>query len=93
MNAITRSVGADYGAVVVDMWNHRAQFKSPADLRWQRPSPGQSPVRRPVSNSARPFNDRDNLLSADRIHFSTSGQAVMATEVVQQLAHVLSRRR
>ncbi|MER6512876.1 SGNH/GDSL hydrolase family protein [Nonomuraea sp. NPDC001636] len=36
-----------------------------------------------------PVNDRDNLLSADRIHFSTSGQAVMATEVVQHLARVL----
>ncbi|MEV0089145.1 SGNH/GDSL hydrolase family protein [Saccharopolyspora sp. NPDC050642] len=37
-----------------------------------------------------PVNDRENLLSEDRIHFSTSGQAVMATEVVQQLAYVLS---
>jgi lysophospholipase L1-like esterase len=61
MNAITRRVGAEYDAVVVDMWNH-------------------------------PFNDRDNLLSEDRIHFSTSGQAVMATEFVRQLAHVLSSR-
>lgn len=39
-----------------------------------------------------PVNDRENLLSADRIHFSMSGQAVMAAEVVRQLAHVLSRR-
>ncbi|MBU3064889.1 SGNH/GDSL hydrolase family protein [Nocardia sp. NEAU-G5] len=61
MNDITRRLAAEYGAVVVDMWNH-------------------------------PLNDRDNLLSKDRIHFSTSGQAVMATEVVQQLAHVLSSR-
>jgi lysophospholipase L1-like esterase len=61
MNAITRRLGAEYEAVVVDMWNH-------------------------------PFNDRDNLLSEDRIHFSTSGQAVMATEVVRHLAHVLSSR-
>jgi hypothetical protein len=50
MNAITRRVGAEYEAVVIDMWNH------------------------------------------DRIHFSTSGQAVMASEVVRQLAHVLSSR-
>ncbi|WP_067806928.1 SGNH/GDSL hydrolase family protein [Nocardia beijingensis] len=36
-----------------------------------------------------PVNDRDNLLSADRIHFSTSGQAVMAAEVVKKLADFL----
>ncbi|MER7453159.1 SGNH/GDSL hydrolase family protein [Nocardia beijingensis] len=36
-----------------------------------------------------PVNDRDNLLSADRIHFSTSGQAVMAAEVVKKLADAL----
>lgn len=33
-----------------------------------------------------PVNDRDTLLSADRIHFSSSGQAVMAAEVVKALA-------
>lgn len=33
-----------------------------------------------------PVNDRETLLSADRIHFSTSGQAVMATEMVKALA-------
>ncbi|MGI5450843.1 SGNH/GDSL hydrolase family protein [Streptomyces sp. CA-243310] len=38
-----------------------------------------------------PVNDRDDLLSEDRIHFSTSGQAVMATEMVKGLSHVLSR--
>ncbi|MGW4242088.1 SGNH/GDSL hydrolase family protein [Nocardia sp. NPDC004722] len=37
-----------------------------------------------------PFNDRDNLVSADRIHFSTSGQAVMAGVAVRELAHALS---
>ncbi len=37
-----------------------------------------------------PFNDRANLLSADRIHFSTSGQAVMATEFVRRLSYQLS---
>lgn len=37
-----------------------------------------------------PVNDRDTLLSADRIHFSTSGQAVMAAEVVRGLAHRLA---
>ncbi|WP_310722817.1 SGNH/GDSL hydrolase family protein [Streptomyces sp. N2A] len=36
-----------------------------------------------------PVNDRGNLLSADRIHFSTSGQAVMAAEVVKKLAGFL----
>ncbi|HEX2130856.1 MAG TPA: PaaX family transcriptional regulator C-terminal domain-containing protein [Actinophytocola sp.] len=34
----------------------RAQFRSPADLRWQPPSPAQSPARRPVSNRARPLD-------------------------------------
>jgi lysophospholipase L1-like esterase len=38
-----------------------------------------------------PVNDRADLLSADRIHFSTLGQAVMATEVVKGLAGVLDR--
>lgn len=33
-----------------------------------------------------PINDRPDLLSADRIHFSSSGQAVMAAEVVKTLA-------
>jgi lysophospholipase L1-like esterase len=33
-----------------------------------------------------PINDRPNLLSADRIHFSMSGQAVMASEIVKALA-------
>ncbi|MFF8725784.1 SGNH/GDSL hydrolase family protein [Streptomyces sp. NPDC015171] len=61
LNAITRALAAEYGAVVVDMWDH-------------------------------PVNSRENLLSADRIHFSTSGQAVMATEMVKALAAVLGRR-
>ncbi|MFD0688018.1 SGNH/GDSL hydrolase family protein [Actinomadura fibrosa] len=38
-----------------------------------------------------PINDRDDLVSADRIHFSTSGQAVMAAEVVKKLAVSLGR--
>jgi lysophospholipase L1-like esterase len=33
-----------------------------------------------------PVNGRPNLLSADRIHFSSSGQAVMAAEVIKGLA-------
>ncbi|WP_371797437.1 SGNH/GDSL hydrolase family protein [Streptomyces sp. NBC_01718] len=37
-----------------------------------------------------PINARDNLLSEDRIHFSTSGQAVMATEMTKALTHMLS---
>lgn len=40
-----------------------------------------------------PVNARDDLLSEDRIHFSTSGQAVMATETVKQLAHLLETRK
>jgi lysophospholipase L1-like esterase len=40
-----------------------------------------------------PVNERENLLSGDRIHFSTSGQAVMATEVVKKLAGVLDEAR
>ncbi|MEV6554194.1 SGNH/GDSL hydrolase family protein [Nocardia sp. NPDC051756] len=37
-----------------------------------------------------PLNDRPNLLSADGIHFATAGQAVLATEYVKQLAHLLA---
>ncbi|MFI9635974.1 SGNH/GDSL hydrolase family protein [Nocardia sp. NPDC051929] len=55
VNEIVRGLAAEYGALVVDMWDH-------------------------------PINDRDNLLSADGIHFSTSGQAVMAAEMVKKLA-------
>ncbi|MFF2645948.1 SGNH/GDSL hydrolase family protein [Streptomyces niveus] len=36
-----------------------------------------------------PVNSRPDLLSADRIHFSASGQAVLASEVVNALAHTL----
>ncbi|MFG2713014.1 SGNH/GDSL hydrolase family protein [Streptomyces goshikiensis] len=36
-------------------------------------------------------NGRDGLLSEDRIHFAASGQAVMATEMVKGLSHVLAR--
>lgn len=61
LNDITRTLAAEYGAVVVDMWDH-------------------------------PVNDRSDLLSADGIHFSTSGQAVMATEMTRALAAVLARR-
>jgi lysophospholipase L1-like esterase len=39
-----------------------------------------------------PVNERPNLLSADRIHFSASGQTVMAAEVVKLLAHRLGKR-
>ncbi|MFD3520027.1 SGNH/GDSL hydrolase family protein [Streptomyces sp. NPDC058653] len=38
-----------------------------------------------------PLNARPELLSADRIHFSTSGQAVIAAEMVKGLAGVLHR--
>lgn len=37
-----------------------------------------------------PLNDRPNLLSADRIHFATTGQAVLATLVVKALADRLA---
>jgi lysophospholipase L1-like esterase len=39
---------------------------------------------------AHPVNMRPNLLSADGIHFSTSGQAVMASEIVKGLAERLA---
>ncbi|MFI1170359.1 SGNH/GDSL hydrolase family protein [Streptomyces melanogenes] len=39
-----------------------------------------------------PVNSRENLLSADRIHFSTSGQAVLTSEMVRALAATLARR-
>jgi lysophospholipase L1-like esterase len=58
VNGIVRRLAAEYGAIVVDMWDH-------------------------------PVNDRDNLLSEDRLHFSTSGQAVMAAEMVKKLANSL----
>ena len=58
VNDITRKVAGEYGAVLVDMWDH-------------------------------PVNARPDLLSPDRIHFATAGQAVMAAEVVKALARVL----
>lgn len=60
VNEIVRGLASEYGAIVVDMWDH-------------------------------PVNARDNLLSEDRIHFSTSGQAVMAAEMVKKLASSLAR--
>ena len=39
---------------------------------------------------AHPVNERPNLVGPDGIHFSTSGQAVMATEVVKALAERLA---
>lgn len=60
VNEIVRGLASEYGAIVVDMWDH-------------------------------PVNDRGNLLSEDRIHFSTSGQAVMAAEMVKKLANSLGR--
>jgi lysophospholipase L1-like esterase len=60
VNEIVRGLASEYGAIVVDMWDH-------------------------------PVNDRSNLLSEDRIHFSTSGQAVLAAEMVKKLANSLGR--
>ncbi|MET7302657.1 SGNH/GDSL hydrolase family protein [Embleya sp. NPDC005575] len=37
-----------------------------------------------------PINDRPNLLSPDGVHFSTSGQAVLAAEMVKALAATLN---
>lgn len=39
-----------------------------------------------------PVNSRPDLLSADGVHFSASGQAVMAAEVIKGLARVLERK-
>lgn len=58
LNAIIRSLAREYGAAVIDMWDH-------------------------------PIMGRPDLLSADRIHFAASGQAVLASEVVRGLARVL----
>jgi lysophospholipase L1-like esterase len=46
-----------------------------------------------VDTAEHPVNDRADLISADRIHFSASGQAVLATEVVKALAARLGRLR
>jgi lysophospholipase L1-like esterase len=46
-----------------------------------------------VDMADHPVNDRPTLLSADRIHFSASGQAVLAAEVVRALAARLAARR
>ncbi|MFF2551013.1 SGNH/GDSL hydrolase family protein [Nocardia sp. NPDC058058] len=43
-----------------------------------------------VDSEDHPLNDRPNLLSEDRIHFSTSGQAILATLMVRELAHRLA---
>ncbi|MFC9436357.1 SGNH/GDSL hydrolase family protein [Nocardia sp. NPDC057030] len=59
VNDLTRTLAAEFGAAVVDMWDH-------------------------------PLNERPNLLSADGIHFATAGQAVLATEYVKRLAHLLA---
>lgn len=40
-----------------------------------------------------PVNSRPDLLSADRIHFAMSGQAVLAAEAVRGLAGLLADRR
>jgi len=54
LNSITRTLAAEYDAVVADCWDH-------------------------------PLNDRPNLLSEDRIHFATTGQAVIASLLVEAL--------
>jgi lysophospholipase L1-like esterase len=60
LNDITRELGGEFGAVVVDTWDD-------------------------------PLNDRPNLLSEDGIHFATTGQAVLATLTVKELANRLAR--
>lgn len=40
-----------------------------------------------------PIMSRENLLSADQVHLSASGQAVMAAEVIRALAGVLAAHR
>ncbi|GAA3206656.1 hypothetical protein GCM10010468_22230 [Actinocorallia longicatena] len=54
VNAITRRLASDHGAVLVDMWDH-------------------------------PVNDRPDLVGPDGIHFSASGQAVLAAEIIRGL--------
>lgn len=55
VNRLTRSLASEYGALVIDMWDH-------------------------------PVNEREDLVSADGIHFAACGQAVMATEFVKRVA-------
>ncbi len=54
LNDITRTLAAEYGAVVADCWDHS-------------------------------LNDRPDLLSEDRIHFATTGQAVIASIMIRTL--------
>lgn len=55
LNDLTRTLSAEYDAVLVECWDH-------------------------------PLNDRPDLLSADKIHFATTGQAIIASLMLQQLA-------
>ena len=55
VNELTRSLASEYGALVIDMWDH-------------------------------PVNEREDLVSADGIHFAACGQAVLATEFARRLA-------
>ncbi|MFD3701565.1 SGNH/GDSL hydrolase family protein [Nocardia sp. NPDC058658] len=59
VNAITRQLATEHGAVVIDTWDH-------------------------------PINERPDLLSADRIHLASAGQAVLAAEVVRALTSALN---
>lgn len=38
-----------------------------------------------------PLNDRPNLLSADRIHFATTGQAIIASLMIEALGALLAK--
>ncbi|MFE3190964.1 SGNH/GDSL hydrolase family protein [Nocardia sp. NPDC059240] len=103
-DAIERSMrrmyrlAADTGALLTTFTMGRA-FVVPAYPDWDKRIRTMTDITRRVAADFgavvfdmcdHPFNDRDNLVSADRIHFSTSGQAVMASVAVQELAHVLS---
>lgn len=59
VNAITRTLAREHGAVLIDTQDH-------------------------------PINERPNLLSEDRIHLASAGQAVLAAEVVRALAQSLN---
>lgn len=60
LNAITRALAAEFGAVVGECWDHR-------------------------------LNDRPHLVSEDRIHFASMGQAVVASVMIEALGRWTNR--
>jgi len=82
----TFTLGRAYVVPVFEDWNDRIQTVN--DITRRLAAEYGAIV---IDMWPHPVNDRENLLSADRIHFSTSGQAVMAAEFVKQLRALLDR--